>query len=137
VISITCKEFPNIYTMYVHNIRQAVYLLMALAVLSAPLLACTLPGVAMSEEEQECCRHMADQCGSSQMEESHACCTKTPTLSAGTLQPTVKFSPAALDLVIDIAPSPIQPGTGGILVSTARVLESSESPPGYISVLRI
>src|SRR5215831_13370987 len=74
-------------------LRQVVYLLMAMVVFSAPLAACTLPGLAMSEEESECCHHMADECGNSQMEASHSCCTKTPPATVQTLQPTIKHSP--------------------------------------------
>jgi len=78
--------------MFVRLPRQSVCLLTAIMLLSGPLLACSLPGMAMSEDEKECCRHMADQCGGSQMEDSHSCCKKSPAISAGTPHPTVRFS---------------------------------------------
>ena len=60
---------------------------MALFVLAVPHLACALPGQEMSEEEQTCCLHMADECGSSQME-SHSCCDKLPQVGASAFQVT-------------------------------------------------
>jgi len=121
----------------VRKLRKSVYLLMAMTVLSAPLLACTLPGITMSEEEKECCRHMADQCGSSQMEESHSCCTRTSILSAETQQPVMKYSPLVPDLVSDAVPSQAQSRIVGAAASVADILGCSKSPPGYVSVLRI
>jgi hypothetical protein len=112
-------------------------MLMACMVLSAPLLACTLPGLSMSEEEKECCRHMADQCGSSQMEESHSCCKTAPGAPTGTLQPTVKFSPVALGMLGQLAPGPEQACVAIDVFFSANSFDYSKSPPGQISVLRI
>lgn len=42
---------------------------------AAPLLACMLPERAMTAQERECCKHMAQMCGSSSMLQSHSCCT--------------------------------------------------------------
>lgn len=119
------------------NPRKSVYLLMAMVVLSSPLLACTVPGLAMSEEEKECCRHMADQCGSMQMEESHSCCTKTRNISAGALQATDKYSlPALPDCASQAAPD-MAPDFGPCAGISVVALKHCESPPGHISVLRI
>jgi len=108
---------------------------MAAMVLTAPLLACTVPGLAMSEEEKECCRHMADQCGSSQMEGSHSCCAKTPIVTAGTQQPVAKFSASIQEFVGVLASDPVQPYLARCVVSSEYVLSCSKSPPGQISVL--
>jgi hypothetical protein len=110
---------------------------MAAMVLTAPLLACAVPGLAMSEEEKECCHHMAGQCGGSQMEESHSCCTKIPAVAAGTLQPVVKFSPPVPDAMAVLSPEPVQPTLIVFPVATAQILDCSKSPPGQTSVLRI
>src|SRR5260370_11373306 len=110
---------------------------MASMVLSAPLLECTLPGLAMSEEEKECCLHMSDQCGSSQMEESHSCCAKTPTVAAGTLQPTAKYSPVLLDCMSHAATAPVPVLVRCVALSAVDSLQRCESPPSHISVLRI
>lgn len=116
---------------------KLVYLLMASAVFSAPLVACALPGFAMSEEEKECCRLMADQCGSSQMEESHSCCLKTPPVSARALQPTIKFSPLPAVTSSDFTPGAELPHAAGPFTSVADINGGSKSPPGQLSVLRI
>jgi hypothetical protein len=121
----------------VRKLRKSIYLAMAAMVLTAPLLACAVPGLAMSEEEKECCRHMADQCGSSQMEESHSCCTRIPVVAAGSLQAVVKFSPSVPDSLGVLSPEPVQPGLTVLPVTTAHILDCSKSPPGQISVLRI
>ncbi len=127
------------YTRKVPELRRFVYFAMALTLLTAPLLACTLPGMTMSEEERECCRHMADQCGQMQMDESHSCCTKTPSPNAGVLQQTVKYSPLPPEFATAIlAPQSILPEItriAGFPADSAPRL--SESPPGSLSVLRI
>jgi hypothetical protein len=41
---------------------------------ASPLLACMIPGRTMTPQEQECCKHMAQMCGSTQMPQSHSCC---------------------------------------------------------------
>lgn len=123
--------------MYVTGSRKCVYMLMACMVLSAPLLACALPGLSLSEEEKECCRHMSDQCGGSHMEESHSCCKTDPSAPPGTLQATMKFSPVALDMLGQLAPSPEQASIAIDRSLSATVGDYSKSPPGQISVLRI
>lgn len=115
-----------------------VYLLMALMLFSAPLLACSLPGLPMSDEEKECCRQMADRCGGSQMDESHSCCTKTPTIAAGTLHAAAKYSPACLEPIAHIAIAAVQPVSSSREAFAGYIADcSSKSPPGHTSVLRI
>jgi len=48
--------------------------LVVLAALAAPAMACLVPGLAMTTEEHDCCRHMAGQCDSMGMSPSHSCC---------------------------------------------------------------
>lgn len=117
--------------------HKLVYLLMAITVLSAPLFACALPGLAMSEEEKECCHHMADQCGSSEMGESHSCCTKTPPVTARALQPTIKFSPLPAVTSSDFTPGAELPDVAGLSVPATDADGCSKPPPGQLSVLRI
>jgi hypothetical protein len=120
------------------KLPKAVYLGMALMFLSAPLLACSLPGLSMSQEEQECCLHMADQCGSAQMEQSHSCCSKSPTSVAAAVPPAVKHSPASPNLVSDVAPQNALPHVVACPAARANSSQTfSKSPPGHISVLRI
>jgi hypothetical protein len=109
---------------------------MALFVLSLPILACALPGQQMSEEEQTCCLHMADECNGSQMGESHSCCNKLPQIGASALQVTNKYAPVTLDFAVQIAPD-LQPGAETVDAAIPCVLVRPESPPGQPSVLRI
>ena len=57
--------------------RRAAAIILALIALSwsaAPLLACVVPEREMTPQERECCKHMADMCGSAKMPQSHTCC---------------------------------------------------------------
>lgn len=123
-----------IYNNCVVPLRKIVCLAVALIVLSAPVLACALPGQQMSEEEQSCCLHMADECNGSQME-SHSCCNKLPQTGASVLQVTDKHAPVVLDAVpvAVTLPEPI-----AVIFSNdlPHVTASPESPPGQ-TVLRI
>ena len=47
---------------------------MVLCWTATPLLACVIPGWAMTLQERECCKHMPQMCGSAQMPASHTCC---------------------------------------------------------------
>lgn len=121
------------------KIRKIVYLTMALTLLTPLLLACTAPGATMSDEEKECCRHMADQCGDLQMDGSHGCCTKTPSHNTGVLQQSIKYSAAPPEFASAMAPAQV------FVPQISRIAASpldntpclTESPPGSISVLRI
>jgi hypothetical protein len=108
---------------------------MALFVLSVPILACALPGQQMSEEEQTCCLHMADDCSSSQME-SHSCCNKLPRTGASVLQVTNKYARVALDYAVQVT-FDLQPNVPTMIAIVPRVVTQPESPPGQPSVLRI
>ena len=66
--------------MRVTRIRAFALLTIALLWAITPAMACVLPGATMTPAERECCRHMAEQCGSSMMPASHSCCqTQRPT----------------------------------------------------------
>jgi hypothetical protein len=54
------------------KVRQFGAALLLLALVS-PAMACLLPENALTAEEHECCRKMANQCGSMRMA-SHSCC---------------------------------------------------------------
>lgn len=110
---------------------------MAVFVLSVPILACALPGQQMSEEEQNCCLHMADECGSAQMGESHSCCNKLPQIGANVLQVTNKYAPVTLDFAVQVELDP-QPTIATFVAAVLPLMSVlPESPPGQPSVLRI
>lgn len=110
---------------------------MALIVLSVPLLACALPGQQMSEEEQTCCLHMADECGSSQMGESHSCCNKLPQIGASVFQVSNKYPPVTLDFAVQVELD-LQPNVATFVAAVLPLTTVlPESPPGQPPVLRI
>jgi hypothetical protein len=118
-------------------VGKSVCLLMALLVLSVPLVACALPGEEMSSEEQDCCLHMSDECGSSQMSDAHTCCTKTPQVNTSAIKTTTKYMQAARDLVAHMV-FRTAPAIAAHILPRQRLLPNhSSSPPGSISVLRI
>ncbi|HEY2392382.1 MAG TPA: hypothetical protein VGK22_14505 [Candidatus Angelobacter sp.] len=90
----------------------------------------------MSAEEQDCCLHMADQCDSSRMAESHSCCQKSPQVGADSLQVTNKYAPVPLDQAIQITVD-LQPNATTLDTAASIVISLPESPPGQTSVLRI
>ena len=110
---------------------------MALLVLSTPLIACALPGEEMNSAEQDCCLHMGDECGSSQMSDAHTCCTRTPQVDTSALKITAKYMPVAHDLVAHIVFCPAPEIAANILPRRQLLPNDSASPPGIISVLRI
>lgn len=126
-----------IYNKNVVCLRKSVCLCMALLVLSAPLIACALPGEEMSKAEQDCCLHMSDECGSAQMSDAHTCCTRAPQLETSALKITAKYMPAAHDLVAHIVFCAAPEIAANISPRRQFLLNDSASPPGAISILRI
>jgi hypothetical protein len=138
VISVTVWKIAPFIIDRVGKLRKAVYLAMAIMLLSVPLLACSVPWLTMSEEEQECCRQMSEMCGDMQMNQSHSCCTKEPTLATASLQPTAKFTAPLPDLAYYLAPTPLLPQSAAWADSLDVSAERwSKSPPSHTSVLRI
>ena len=67
------------------QLRHKIGAWIAFAVLlSGPAMACLQPAADLTPDEQECCRHMAHQCGDSGMGESHSCC-RTEVRSPGAM----------------------------------------------------
>ena len=44
---------------------------------ASPVMACMLPDIALTVEERECCKDMANECGQMDMPSSHSCCKLT------------------------------------------------------------
>lgn len=102
---------------------------------AAPLLACLVPERAMTTQERECCRHMAEMCGSSHMPQSHSCC-KTEVRSGYTMLATSdQHSAPVLNMValVSSRSTPQIDHKGGIV--------TNHHPPGEFlpetTVLRI
>ena len=110
---------------------------MVLLVVSAPLIACALPGEEMSTAEQDCCLHMSDECGSSHMSDSHTCCNNAPHIDGSALKTTSKYTSAAPDPVAHIVFCTAPVIAANILPRRLALPNDSSSPPGAISILRI
>lgn len=102
---------------------------------AAPLLACAIPGRAMTAQERECCKHMAEMCGSAQMPQSHTCC-KTEVRSAYTL-----FATGNQQLVPDLNIVAIVTAPATPPIEHKAGVVKDHHPPGEflpeITVLRI
>jgi hypothetical protein len=117
--------------------RKFVASILALLVLSAPLVACVLPGQQMTDEERDCCQHMSEMCGSSHMADSHSCCNKAPHTSVTVLQFTSKFKlelPLAPQATIAFLRFEVPSAVTAVVAHSA---DDSLSPPGHNSILRI
>jgi len=118
-------------------ISKPVCLFLVLLLVSAPLIACALPGQEMTAEEQDCCLQMSDECGSSQMSDSHTCCTKTPQVEGTTFKASTKYSPAAPQAAMHASPCAAPVMAADRLPGPQNPCNDSPSPPGSISILRI
>ena len=118
-------------------ISKPVCMFLALLVVSTPLMACALPGEEMTKAEQDCCLQMSDECGGSQMSDSHTCCTKTPQVDASTLKASSKYSPAAPEAAPHVSLCAAPEMAADRLPGPRIPCNGSPSPPGSISVLRI
>jgi hypothetical protein len=128
---------PFVYNRNVLPVGKTVCLFMVLLVLSAPLIACALPGEEMTKAEQDCCLQMSDECGGSQMSDSHTCCTKTPQVEGSTLKASSKYSPAAPQAAPHASLCAAPQITADRLPGTHNPCNDSPSPPGSTFILRI
>ena len=118
-------------------LRKLACALATLVILTPPLLACALPGGQMSEEEKACCRHMAEQCGSPDMADSHSCCKKSAAVQGGSFQIKQRYS-SSLEMVAHITDAaPTQAPAQPVAAIDKSILVVPESPPGHTSILRI
>src|ERR1700691_3324519 len=75
---------------------------------AAPLLACMIPDRAMTAPEMECCKHMAEMCGSANMPQSHSCC-KTEVRPGTTMVVTNNHQSVRVLQVVAALPVPTPP----------------------------
>jgi hypothetical protein len=115
---------------------------LALLLAALPVMACTIPGAAMTAVERDCCKRMAHECGKTGMKQSHACCQTTPVpdhlsalkrssdVSSKHLAPVVLHGLPSMPTVAAI------PDSGSSLWAP-DIYSPPVSPPASISVLRI
>ncbi|MCU1308749.1 MAG: hypothetical protein JWN45_3444 [Acidobacteriaceae bacterium] len=114
---------------------------LALLLAALPVIACTIPGAAMTAAERDCCKRMAEQCGQPGMAGSHGCCQTQVSPSDFHV---LKVSSSQLDhSLVDFHAQPVELPTitDSQLIFTANIASPTPSPPGLAysatSVLRI
>jgi len=102
-----------------------------------PAIACLVPMHQMTPGEHECCRKMAQQCGSSVMPSSHACCQGHQRETA--VSPVSTYPPNRPFALAIVPPSSIILVDSALTFPISPELEAPppESSPGCRSVLRI
>jgi hypothetical protein len=120
----------------VKRFRQLVGALLLAVVAGYPAMACLIPEAEMTDAERDCCKHMAQQCGSMNMPSSHSCCHTQVSHPDSMLGETFAhfLAPALSSAVV----GELQPSH--IVASQFFPFElhpPPESPPGTSSILRI
>lgn len=118
------------------TIRQIASLLLLGVMFGYPAMACLIPGAEMTEAERDCCKHMAEQCGSMNMPSSHSCCKKEVSRPNSMLVATFAqiIAPALNGTVVGELPQPF------VIASESSPFElhpPPESPPATSSILRV
>lgn len=108
---------------------------MVLCWTATPLLACVIPGWAMTLQERECCKHMPQMCGSAQMPASHTCCKTQVRSSNPPVVTRVQQSSPVLPVVAFVSVVGL-PQISGQFNERVQHHPPSESPPEP-TVLRI
>ena len=106
--------------------------------ISSPALACLAQPEKMTDAEMQCCREMAGQCGEMAKAE-HSCCPKTPAKVETAKKLVLGASEKTLIAVPLLVAHPTRlplPAPHVERITVDRV-QSSESPPGALTPLRI
>src|SRR5215471_3974165 len=122
-----------------HVSRKGALAMLVVTVLWAvtPAIACMIPARPMTQAEHECCKKMAQNCGSSLMPSSHSCCQVHD--HDGRVIPVATYSPTRPFDVAIIPQADVQLSASEPSVPGSSVLEASppEPSPGCSSILRI
>lgn len=87
-------------------VAKSAAVVLCMALLGTPAMACLVPGMNMTAAEHECCRHMARQCSGMRMPASHSCCrTELPAAKAYVASATVSMP--TLSVVQSVVPIPL------------------------------
>jgi hypothetical protein len=122
----------------VRRLTEIAVPLLAILLLSLPVLACVQPGVAMTAAERACCKQMAQRCGDSGMARSHGCChSQVSRTDWHALQSSLDLDHA----LVALRGQPVVIGNARDLQIGRNVVLAGDSPPGLshfsISILRI
>lgn len=116
-------------------LRTFAILLLAVVVTGVPMLACFVPDAQLTAEERDCCKQMADKCGTSPMPSSHSCCK---TIVRGGDDMRVEAAASTSPAMVLVGITSTFDDVAAIHFSLTPIASSPpESPPAAISVLRI
>ncbi len=119
------------------SLHKYVCLIAALLLLTSPLMACVLPGLEMSPAEQDCCRHMAEDCGSMQMADSHSCCKKAPQAGSQSFQASKVLGPDTAQPSAIVTEIVTHASASAEAMVSGEIAVNTKSPPGRQTNLRI
>jgi hypothetical protein len=114
-------------------------LVMVISVWASPVMACMVPDALLTDEERECCKNMANDCGRTEMPASHSCCKvvtrQIDSYLINSRFPTVHPAPAVTLFIAE----DVNPSTANAMVASFAFRGHSPpvSPPHSISILRI
>ena len=116
--------------------RQALDVLLLAVMFGYPAMACLIPDAEMTAAERECCKQMAQQCGSMDMPSSHSCCQKEISRPNSMLRTSFAqlIAPVLSGAVFTELP---RPDVVASEFSSFELDPLPESPPGTASILRI
>jgi len=115
-------------------LRQIASSLLLVLLLGYPAMACLVLGAEMTQAERNCCKQMAQRCGSMKMPASHSCCDSTVSIPHSMLQ--ASFVQVTVPAVSGaVASSVPRPHIATPEFSLFELHPPPESPPGALSIL--
>ena len=114
---------------------------LALLLAALPVMACTIPGAAMTAVERDCCKRMAHDCGKTGMK-SHSCCQTAPVpdhlsaIKSSSDTGSKHLAPIVLHGLPSMPAFAAIPESG-VLLAAPDIHSPPVSPRAGISVLRI
>lgn len=121
------------------RLRKIGAVVLVLASLLTPAMACAVADLPMTSEERACCQSMMSHCGREQLPASHGCCHKIP---GSIYENALKVKAAALHSALGPvtwlpAQQPGIPTSSFLGWVEHRDCSPPKSPPSTISILRI
>jgi hypothetical protein len=115
--------------------------ILGLLLAALPVMACTIPGAAMTKAEHDCCKKMAEQCGRSGMAKSHGCCQTQATPNDSKVLKASSFQLDRSLVNLHALPATLRVADGLQLTFASNFPSPTHSPPGLLAsattVLRI
>ncbi len=122
----------------VTRVRALVLVSIVLLWVAAPAIACVLPGVTLTPAERECCHHMAQQCGQTEMPASHSCCQAPARHQDALTQASVSIPTRLVTIAVTaIQATLVLPATTRELLAIDLHSPPPDSQSSSISILRV